>query len=101
MVLTVIEPRFTFTATLPATDKSSVAIVPVVPVMVRSSVATLPATESSSASTVPLPLNVSSAAFGALPVFTAAPNDELGFAAEVLKLLEPCRLPDTFTLTLP
>ena len=54
-MFTVIEPRFTLTATLPATDKSSVAIVPVVPVIVRSSVATLPATDKSSVAMLTLP----------------------------------------------
>ena len=50
-MLTVIEPRFTLTATLPATANSSVSIVPVVPVTDSSSVAMLPATDNSSVST--------------------------------------------------
>ena len=67
-MLTVIEPRFTLTATLPATDKSSVAMVPVVPVMLRSSVAMLPATLALLRETEALPLNVSSGGLGVLPV---------------------------------
>ena len=87
-MLTVIEPRFTLTATLPATDKSSVAIVPVVPVMLSSSVAivpVLPVIPSSSVSTLP-------------------DTDKFVAVTPGVTLkdppLPPCMLPETFTLVL-
>jgi hypothetical protein len=74
-VFTVIEPRFTLTATLPATANSSVSMVPVVPVTDNSSVAMLPDTPSSSVSIDGVTLKDPP--------------------------LPPCMLPATLTFTLP